>query len=96
MQQQLLWDLDVHPPGKIQILQFTPCFGVHDDTYVPRGRYILREDGFVGLSVSENTTASLLRTKPLMWLGGAIALNVDCGRVAGGRYAFSTFFPRSL
>jgi hypothetical protein len=40
---------------------------------------MLREDGFVGLSLAPNATSALLRTKPLSWMGGEIALNVDCG-----------------
>ena len=43
--------------------------------------YLLREDGFVGLSLAPEAATASLRTRTLGWLGGAISLNVDCSGV---------------
>ena len=40
--------------------------------------FLLREDGFVGLSLAPEAVAGSLRTRTLPWRGGAISLNADC------------------
>lgn len=40
--------------------------------------FLLREDGFVGLSLAPEAMAGSLQTQKLPWLGGVISLNVDC------------------
>ncbi len=40
--------------------------------------FVLREDGFVGLSLASTAIAGSLRTRTMSWLGGAISFNADC------------------